>query len=261
MNRRIEQLKNEIQPIRNQLLSHPIFSQVNDLAALKKFTETHVFAVWDFMSLLKSLQIGLTSVSLPWVPVSNPNIRYLINEIVLGEESDVNEHGNRVSHFELYLSAMKQMGADTNVITSFIASLEKQKPIHESIAKSQLPEHIKEFLTYTFHVVENEPLYVKAAVFTFGREDLIPDMFTKILEEIYTHHSEKVSTFKYYIKRHIEVDGEHHSLLALEMVSELCSADNEKWNAAIDASKMALEKRIQLWDGMLANNIKLLKTS
>jgi len=84
MSANISKLKLAIQPAREQLLSHKVYSQINDLNGLQKFASFHVFAVWDFMSLLKSLQIGLTSVALPWLPVGSANTRYLINEIVTG---------------------------------------------------------------------------------------------------------------------------------------------------------------------------------
>ncbi|MEK0412650.1 MAG: hypothetical protein RL070_138 [Bacteroidota bacterium] len=250
MNNYVVQLKSNIEPVRNTLLAHPVYSQIQDLQGLKRFSETHVFAVWDFMSLLKSLQIGLTSVTLPWVPVGNADTRYLINEIVLGEESDVDEAGNRISHFELYLKAMQQMGASTNVIETIIDQINTGIKVQDAIEGAQLPKQVKDFLKFTFDISFNAPLHVKAAVFTFGREDLIPSMFMKILDKIYVDAPDKVSIFKYYIERHIEIDGDHHSHLALDMVSRLCGSDASKWEEATVASVKALALRIGLWDAI-----------
>ena len=250
MNNYVEQLKSNIEPVRNTLLAHPVYSQIQDLQGLQRFSETHVFAVWDFMSLLKSLQIGLTSVTLPWVPVGNADTRYLINEIVLGEESDVDEAGNRISHFELYLKAMQQMGASTNVIETIIDQINTGIKVQDAIEGAQLPKQVKDFLKFTFDISFNAPLHVKAAVFTFGREDLIPSMFMKILDKIYVDAPDKVSIFKYYIERHIEIDGDHHSHLALDMVSRLCGSDASKWEEATVASVKALALRIGLWDAI-----------
>jgi hypothetical protein len=246
----VQQLKSAIEPVRNTLLAHPVYSQIQDLQGLQRFSETHVFAVWDFMSLLKSLQVGLTSVSLPWVPVGNADTRYLINEIVLGEESDVDESGNRISHFELYIKAMRQMGASTTVIHQLIEQINNGTPVVQAIDDANLHQQVKDFLQFTFEISFNAPLHVKAAVFTFGREDLIPSMFMKILDKIYADAPDKVSIFKYYIERHIEVDGDHHSHLALDMVTNLCESDATKWEEATNASIKALALRIGLWDAI-----------
>ncbi len=251
MSSQAKKLKESIASARLKLLTHPVYAKINNLEGLQKFTQFHVFAVWDFMSLLKSLQIGLTCVSLPWVPVGTANTRYLINEIVLGEESDVDAQNNRISHFELYLKAMQQMGATTELIDALMNKIQNVESIGQAISKAALPDKVKNFLNFTFEIAQNAPLHVKAAVFTFGREDLIPDMFTEILHKIYEEHPEQVATFKYYIERHIEVDGGHHSHLALEMVAELCGNDTSKWEQATVASLKALDMRAQLWDAII----------
>lgn len=247
----IQQLKNAIDSSRVKLLAHPVYHQIQTLAALQKFSEVHVFAVWDFMSLLKSLQQKLTCTTTPWVPVGSANTRYLINEIVLGEESDVDAFENRISHFELYLQAMHQMGASTKVIAALIHAVQTGIPIEHAIEQMECHSSIKAFLNYTFKIVNQAPAHVQAAVFTFGREDLIPDMFTRLLEKLSEETPEKVAIFKYYIERHIEVDGGHHSHLALEMVAELCGDDATKWKEAELASIEALEVRARLWDAVI----------
>ncbi len=251
MNANIAKLNQSILPIREKLLQHPVYAQIQDLKGLQQFASFHVFAVWDFMSLLKSLQIGLTCVQLPWVPVGSANTRYLINEIVAGEESDVDEQGNRISHFELYKKAMLQMGATSSNIDSLLDLIHSGQSIETAIHNVDIPNQVKEFLMFTFDIAQNAPLHVKAAVFTFGREDLIPDMFTELLNKIYSAHPEQVSVFKYYIERHIEVDGGHHSQLATEMVVELCGDDLNKWEEATQAAITSLEMRAKLWDAIL----------
>src|SRR5260221_10798885 len=130
MNGHIKKLQQEIEPIRQQLIQHSVYANIKTIKDLNVFMEHHVYAVWDFMSLLKSLQRNLTCVDLPWLPVGSPETRYLINEIVLGEESDVDETGKRTSHFELYLNAMQQAGCDMNPINSFIKNLKKKIPVN-----------------------------------------------------------------------------------------------------------------------------------
>ncbi|BAV09674.1 Protein of unknown function [Filimonas lacunae] len=249
-NKQIEALQAALQPVRQELINHALYNSLQNIDHIRTFTEQHVYAVWDFMSLLKSLQRHLTCVTLPWVPQGNGNTRYLINEIVLGEETDVDEHGVRMSHFELYVKAMQQMGASTSTVEQFLQSLQNGSSVEKALQQQNLPASVQKFVNYTFSIIENAPAHVQAAVFTFGREDLIPGMFISMVKELSKNNPE-VSTFKYYLERHIEVDGDHHSHLAMEMVSELCGNDESKWKEATAASLEALQHRKLLWDGVL----------
>ncbi len=249
-NQHIQQLQAAIKATREKLVEHPLYNQLRTIEQIQLFTSYHVFAVWDFMSLLKVLQQNLTCTTIPWVPVGSANTRYLINEIVLGEESDIDEKGNRTSHFELYLKAMQQLGADTTVIEQLLTYIANGEDIITSMDKLQIPEAIKAFVGFTFEIVRKQPAHVQAAVFTFGREDLIPDMFIGLVRDLSASHPEKISTLTYYLERHIEVDGDHHSHLAMQMVAELCGNDTYKWQQATEAAITALEKRWLLWNAI-----------
>ncbi len=252
MNPHIETLKTDIEPLRAQLIDHPVYAKIKSIKHLNTFMEHHVFAVWDFMSLLKALQKNLTCVSLPWVPVGSAETRYLINEIVLGEESDVDEVGVRTSHFELYLQAMQQTGCNIQIISHFIEAVRKHIPLKESMQSAGIPPASAEFVLKTFDVVHANKAHVQAAVFTFGREDLIPGMFLHFVKELNNQTPNSVSILKYYLERHIEVDGDHHSHLAYKMTEELCGNDIAKWEEATEEVKKALSARIKLWDAIAA---------
>jgi hypothetical protein len=249
MKQKIESIKEIIEPVRNEIVNHKIYSVINDIESLKIFMKYHVFAVWDFMSLLKTLQNNLTCTTVPWFPVGNADTRYLINEIVVGEESDVDLYGARKSHFELYLDAMRQCEADTSVIEGFLAKLKNTGDINSALLDSGAPKEAKSFVNYTFNVIQSKKNHLQAAVFTFGREDLIPHMFHSLVNDIYESFPDSISVFKYYLERHIEVDGDHHSHLALQMTSNLCGSDESFWIEAESAALNSLEKRIELWNG------------
>jgi hypothetical protein len=255
---RITKLKDSISPLREQLISHPLYKNIGTVDDLQLFMQSHVFAVWDFMSLLKSLQRQLTCVNLPWLPTGNANTRYLINEIVVGEESDVDQHQNRTSHFELYYKAMLQAGCNTRVIDSFIDQLKSGNSVEAALQKSGIGNNVASFVANTFNVINDTAAHVQAAVFTFGREDLIPSMFINMVKELGTQQPDKVETLLYYLERHIEVDGDHHSKLAYAMTAELCGENETYWEEATQAVKQALKARINLWDGIL-NSIEAQK--
>ena len=251
MNNYLEQLRKDIAPYRQQLVDHPVYAHIKSINDLRIFMEHHVYAVWDFMSLLKSLQRNLTCIDIPWVPVGTPSTRYLINEIVLGEESDVDEEGLRISHFELYLQAMKQAGANTAIIEKLIADLKMGIPVLDAIEQSIMPKGSARFSRNTFSVINTNKSYLQAAVFTFGREDLIPGMFLSFVNELNKQTQNSLSIINYYLVRHIEVDGDHHSHLGYEMTADLCGQDPLKWKEATIAVIDALQNRIALWDAIL----------
>ncbi|MGM0636337.1 MAG: DUF3050 domain-containing protein [Bacteroidota bacterium] len=247
----IEQIQSTLEDQRKQLIDHHLYKSIESPQDLKIFMQHHVFAVWDFMSLLKSLQHRLTCTTSPWLPVGNANHRYLINEIVLAEETDINMYGQRQSHFEMYLDAMQKAHANTEIVHSFLAQVKHGTDIFLVIATSDLPESIKSFLIFTFNTIKEGKLHKIAAAFTFGREELIPAMFTSMIDEIQRKFpKEDLSLFKYYFDRHIELDGDEHGPMALELISELCGNDGQKWQEALACAQEALSKRRELWNGI-----------
>ncbi len=123
MNDHIKKVQQAIEPLRQQIINHKVYALINSIDDLGVFMNHHIYAVWDFMSLLKALQNSLTCTSVPWFPVGSANTRYLINEIVTGEESDVDSFLVRKSHYELYLDAMKQCGSEPQIFLNFISAL------------------------------------------------------------------------------------------------------------------------------------------
>jgi hypothetical protein len=249
MNKQVAHLKELIEPLRQEIINHKVYSAIRNIDDLKVFMEFHVYAVWDFMSLLKTLQNNLTCTTVPWYPLGSPETRFFINEIVVGEESDVDLNGTRKSHFELYLDAMKQCGANTSQIETFIRSLKDSGDFKWAYEQSKTPKEAAEFVDFTFDIINSQKVYLQAAIFTFGREDLIPSMFISIVEDIHKKFPTSISNFKYYLERHIEIDGDHHSHLALNMTANLCSENQQFWEEAQAATIKSLQKRIALWDG------------
>ena len=244
----IQNLEKNLSSTRKSLINHSLYSKLDSKQKLVEFMENHVFAVWDFMSLIKALQRNLTCIEVPWIPNKNRLAGRLVNEIVLAEESDVDLNGNPKSHFELYLESMIQIGASTKKIEDFIFKIKTLKSYNKSIENINISPVVKEFMDFTFNIINTNKNHVIASVFTFGREDLIPDMFIEIVKKLSINDEIKADHLIYYLERHIEIDADEHGPMALKMIEKLCGEDEIKWKEAEIASKKALEMRIKLWN-------------
>lgn len=245
----IERIRAEIAPQRDRVTAHSIYHRLRSPAEVTTFMEHHVFAVWDFMSLLKSLQRQLTCVQLPWVPTGPATSRRLINDIVLVEESDELGAGF-TSHFELYLAGMRQAGADTGPIDATLAGLRRGLGVRDALIAAKAPQPAMEFVLTTFDLIATSPVHCQAAAFAFGREDLIPTMFDRVFSD--SRDAGRFGTFHDYLSRHIEVDAEQHTPMAMQMLADLCGNDQKRWDASIRTVNRALEARGRLWDGIVA---------
>ena len=250
MTPQIEKIKKTIEPLRQEIINHKVYSAIKSIEDLKVFMQFHVYAVWDFMSLLKTLQGNLTCTTVPWFPKGAADSRYLINEIVVGEESDIDLNGVRKSHFELYLDAMNQCGADTSKIEIFTDVLKNTGDFNAAFLSSETPKEAKEFVDFTFKIIESGKNYLQSAIFTFGREDLIPGMFISLINEMHKKFPDDIAIFKYYIERHIAIDGDHHSHLAIQMCANLCKDNEQYWKEAEETVIHSLKHRIELWNGV-----------
>ena len=246
----IQKLENDLSEYRKILINHKLYSNLDSKEKLVKFMENHVFAVWDFMSLIKALQNNLTCVEVPWTPNKNNLAGRLVNDIVLAEESDIDLNGNTKSHFELYLDSMSQIGASTDLINSFILKIIESKSYSKSVNEIDINKAVKNFMDFTFDIIATNKNHVIASVFTFGREDLIPDMFIEIVKKLSSSNEIKADNLIYYLERHIEIDADEHGPMALKMIEELCGNDEKKWEEATTASIEALNMRIKLWDSI-----------
>src|ERR1700722_8951695 len=190
--------------LRAGLVEPSVYSEVDSVADLRRFMQDHVFAVWDFMSLLKRLQQDLTCTKVPWCPVDDTRAARLINDIVAGEETDVDPDGSYVSHLDLYLRAMADVGASTRQFDAF-RSLARIGGVEAAMVRTDVPSHVQAFVTHTMTLARSGSTEEVLAAFFYGREDVIPDMFRRLLKTAAgpSHGNDRLRHFIYYIKRHI----------------------------------------------------------
>lgn len=240
-----------IASFKNQLEDHPIYEAVSTVEDLQCFMEHHIYSVWDFMSLIKYLQSVVAPTVYPWTPQGQGDVRRFINELVLEEESDeTNIPGEYSSHFELYLKAMSEVGADISQSSDFIRVVEG-KGINKALELPSIPKPSREFTSTTFQFLNNNKPHQVAAALALGREHIIPCMFRSILERIGVTDKD-APIFHYYLNRHIHLDEDFHAPLSLRLLNGLCDGDEVKIQEAVDAAEQAVTARIQFWDGVLS---------
>ncbi len=238
--------------LRQLIIDHPLYTSIHTLEHLQCFMQFHIYAVWDFMTLLKSLQQKLTGVTLPWLPTGDTLSRRLINEIVFIEESDLAENGHPMSHFELYMKAMESCGAKTDAIISLMEKVKCGHSFTQILSTWDGNPSVYHFLKNTWDLVDKAPLHEVTAVFALAREGLIPDMFMSIIATLKIQFPEILHDFYYYLERHIHVDNDQHAPMAFHMLAIQCGDDAQKWEDATQAVREALQARLTLWDGALA---------
>ncbi|MGD8190951.1 DUF3050 domain-containing protein [Brevibacillus ginsengisoli] len=242
---------NQLEIVRDELLSHPMYQEINTPDRVRVLMKHHVFAVWDFMCLLKRLQQSVTSVNVPWLPYENPTYTRFINEIVLAEESDEDGNGGFISHFQLYLEAMAEAGADATPIQVFLDALKNGVPYEKALENELIPPTCAKFVTYNLDLSLKGQIHEVASAFFFGREGLIPDMFQLLMDSLQKKGS-SYGRLHYYLQRHIELDEDEHGPLAQRLLYDLCGDDSAKKEESIRTAQDSLQMRKLLWDGVLA---------
>jgi hypothetical protein len=202
----------------------------------------HVFAVWDFFTLLKRLQAEVTTVTLPWRPAGHADH----GRFVLAEETDEGIAGGYV-----YRRAMDEVGADTGLIDGFLGALADGTDPMNALADPDIPAGVRQFVGHTLRTALHGRPHEVASSFCHGRENLLPDVFTAVRENVAGALAD-APTFRHYLDRHVALDHDEHGPLALKLLAALCAGD-PAWEAEADQVGIeAIRARIGLWDGVLA---------
>ena len=242
----------EFQALNQKLLAHPIFASITSIERLQIFMQHHVFAVWDFMALLKSLQKSIAPTDVPWMPAKDTALRRFVNEIVTEEESDrVTLEGEEIviSHYDLYLRAMREVGAQTAQVEEFL-ELVIDDGLECALVYGDVPESAGRFVRSTFMKFHKDKAHVVASAFAFGREKLVPAMFKALIERMAITR-EQAPAFYCYLERHMQVDEESHGPLALQMIDVFAERESSNMGEMLEAAKLSLQERILFWDGVL----------
>jgi len=239
-------------PLITQIHQHPVFVAVNSILRLQRFVEIHVYAVWDFMCLIKALQRKLIRCQRLWLPPQNPLANHLIHSLMIEEESDHYGDNQYSSHFEWYVSAMQTCGANTQSITQFIQAIRDSMTQDRLLSQPYIPIAARRFVADTFTVI-NQPAHAIAASLAFAREQITSGMFTRMVNTLsQVGNTACLTPFLNYCQRHIELDTDQHSTQSKQLVAELCKEDESKWQTVEQTALFSLQSRLRLLDGINA---------
>ena len=236
---------------RDRLVNHPLYGELSTPERGLIFMKHHVFAVWDFFSLLKRLQREVSCLEVPWRPRGKADHARFITEIVLAEECDESLTGGYTSHFELYLSAMDEVGADRGPIDGFLARMAAGQDALEALESDDIPPSVRTFVTHTLSVARDGEPHEVASSFCHGRENLLPDVLGGVQAGM-GDSTASAPTFKHYLERHITLDHDEHGPLALKLLDALCEGDPARIARSEQIAIEAIEARSGLWDGVRA---------
>ena len=235
-----------------QLGDHPLYGAINNTDQLRIFMQHHVFAVWDFMSLIKAMQSHLAPATIPWTPSGSPAHTRFINQLVMEEESDRSLTGpgedEYCSHFESYCLAMGEIGADTEKMKSLIEDI-NDREFKTALHDVDVPESVKKFLRFTFDVIGSNKAHMVAGALAYGREILIPRLFEHLLG-MSNVSATKTPILHAYLVRHIELDGHDHGPMMESLVNGLCDDDPVKRAEVIEVAECSIDARLCFWDGI-----------
>jgi len=231
-------LEARLRPDLDQLAEHAIYGDAH--LAIARFMEFHVYAVWDFMSLLTGMIARLRPGGARWRPTREPVALRLLQEILLAEETDVVTPTFLGSHYEFYLQCMAEVGADASTLESIVNAISWG----QDSALLRAPEAASSFVRTTLALVDG-PIEGAAGALVFGREVVLPEMFARFDGDL-------PSGFRRYLDRHVELDGGEHGPKAKWILARLCGTDPARWARAERGARASLAARRVLWDGALA---------
>lgn len=244
-------LADHVRCLSARVRSHSVFGCLRTLSDVRVFMEHHVWAVWDFMSLLKSIQARIAPSIFPWAPTDDVEAARFVNEIVLGEESDEAPDGCHASHFEIYLRAMDAAGANAAPIRAMVQAVASGTPWLQALQATCALPAARAFVMGTMRVADAS-LPERVAAFTLGREDVIPGMFSEAVASLDRQEvrGARLRLFRWYLDRHIAVDADHHGPLAARLFKRVCLVDDATRDVSLRAAAHALERRADLWDSV-----------
>ena len=227
---------------------HSVYSRLTTLPAFQKFMTYQVWCVWDFMCLAKSVQIGIGCYSVPWIPPKNPSLVSLMGEIIRGEESDVGPGGEEASHFEIFIQAMDECGAESTKIKAFIDHVGAGTEVLSAMRAVDAPPAAQAFVSQTLAFCSSS-IAARIGAFSLGREELVPRMLSTLINRL-DPSQKRFKTFDWYLRRHISLDATNHAPKIAEIFRQFVGSDPALREEGLEAGLAAIRARCTYLDAL-----------
>src|SRR2546430_1846165 len=127
---------------------------------------------------------------------------------------------------------MDEIGADRAPIDGLIDALRSGTPVSDALDALDvraIPLSTSGFVRTTLRTAREATVHEVAASFLYGREDLVPRMFRRILATLEAETSLRCPAFRCYLDRHVDVDENEHAPMAHDLLRSLCGGDATRW--------------------------------
>ena len=149
---------------------------------------------------------------------------------------------------------MEDVGASTVQFDTFCSMVRAGDPVEVALTRVGVARHVRAFVTNTMTLATTGTTEEVLAAFFYGREDIIPEMFRRLLKTLYgaNYENHDIRHLIYYIDRHIELDGDSHGPKGKELLEDMLKNSPDKAKRAMRTACRSIEARIAFWNGTLS---------
>lgn len=208
---------------RHELVRHPVFMGVRNIAGLRRMMEYHVFAQYDFAVLNHAV-----ARQIQW--------HYAAGAKEL---------------FQAYRGVMEDTGADTRAIDTF-ETLKRSNVAHaDALRHCGAPQAVINYSTFSSQISGLAELHLLLALMAYARDHRVHETFIRALVEAPKPLADILKPLDHFIPDYLAFPREELYCDAREVLREYCGNDPEMWVQVREYSQKAMRLRRRVWDGLL----------
>ena len=230
--------------------NHSVFEALESHYDIRRFLESHAYAVWDFMTLLEAFQ-NPDGDTQPW----DPPVGYqFADDFVHRVGFREGDSGRPRPHFDEYYSAMELLDADTDGIRILLEAIEDGRSADRALSMANPPVEARQHVQTTLDIAQTgDPTRIAGAI--LARRDIMPDEFSADLNRVLKDTTPRQPDFATVMPdcfaafdQAMEFDWEQYVNRVVHDV-RIDPTDSGR-QALMDSAKEMLDARLTLLDGI-----------